>query len=310
MKQRLIVDGRQQGPLREGLPRHLHPRHRRRLRHVDGPAVPLHLVQGRHPVPDAPAQPGAVARAPGRRRLRADDRPGRQAGARAAHLDQVPLGEPRPLPVPLHREQVPGPTSTCAMVLELDDQNVVGFYRHLLSEIPGAQPRGTTRDLAANLVAFICVFLSLRGWNLHLLERGRRGRRRSTTSSTSSSGASGSSARRRASEETRMMKIRKAAVLGAGLMGTTVAAHLANAGIPTLVLDLPPHRDGRRIGIEGGSPRPPGAAGSLTRPRGPAHAGQLRRRPRQAGRRRLGDRGGRRGPRHQDGTASRAWPST
>jgi 3-hydroxyacyl-CoA dehydrogenase len=37
-----------------------------------------------------------------------------------------------------------------------------------------------------------------------------------------------------------MMKIRKAAVLGAGLMGTTVAAHLANAGIPTLVLDLAP----------------------------------------------------------------------
>jgi 3-hydroxyacyl-CoA dehydrogenase len=37
-----------------------------------------------------------------------------------------------------------------------------------------------------------------------------------------------------------MIKIRKAAVLGAGLMGTTVAAHLANAGIPTLVLDLPP----------------------------------------------------------------------
>ena len=37
-----------------------------------------------------------------------------------------------------------------------------------------------------------------------------------------------------------MMKIRKAAVLGAGLMGTTVAAHLANAGIPTVVLDLAP----------------------------------------------------------------------
>ena len=37
-----------------------------------------------------------------------------------------------------------------------------------------------------------------------------------------------------------MMVIRKAAVLGAGLMGTTVAAHLANAGIPTVVLDLPP----------------------------------------------------------------------
>ena len=37
-----------------------------------------------------------------------------------------------------------------------------------------------------------------------------------------------------------MMVIRKAAVLGSGLMGATVAAHLANAGIPTVVLDLPP----------------------------------------------------------------------
>ena len=37
-----------------------------------------------------------------------------------------------------------------------------------------------------------------------------------------------------------MMKIRRAAVLGSGLMGATVAAHLANAGIPTLVLDLAP----------------------------------------------------------------------
>jgi AcrR family transcriptional regulator len=52
-------------------------------------------------------------------------------------------------------------------VLELDDKNVVGFYRHLLSEIPGLPERGHG-DLAANLVAFIAVFLSLRGWNLQL----------------------------------------------------------------------------------------------------------------------------------------------
>jgi len=37
-----------------------------------------------------------------------------------------------------------------------------------------------------------------------------------------------------------MLVIRKAAVLGAGRMGTAVAAHLANAGIPTLLLDLVP----------------------------------------------------------------------
>ena len=52
-------------------------------------------------------------------------------------------------------------------VLELDDKNVVGFYRHLLSEIPGLSERDHG-DLAANLVAFIAVFLSLRGWNLRL----------------------------------------------------------------------------------------------------------------------------------------------
>ncbi len=37
-----------------------------------------------------------------------------------------------------------------------------------------------------------------------------------------------------------MLMIRKAAVLGAGRMGTAVAAHLANAGIPTLLLDVVP----------------------------------------------------------------------
>lgn len=35
-------------------------------------------------------------------------------------------------------------------------------------------------------------------------------------------------------------KIRKAAVLGAGVMGSTIAAHLANAGIPTYLLDIVP----------------------------------------------------------------------
>src|SRR5512139_2575829 len=37
-----------------------------------------------------------------------------------------------------------------------------------------------------------------------------------------------------------MLVIGRAAVLGAGRMGTAVAAHLANAGIPTLLLDLAP----------------------------------------------------------------------
>src|SRR3954467_7518216 len=36
------------------------------------------------------------------------------------------------------------------------------------------------------------------------------------------------------------MNIGKAAVLGAGTMGATIAAHLANAGIPTVLLDIAP----------------------------------------------------------------------
>jgi len=35
-------------------------------------------------------------------------------------------------------------------------------------------------------------------------------------------------------------EIKKAAVLGAGVMGATIAAHLANAGIETLLLDIVP----------------------------------------------------------------------
>jgi 3-hydroxyacyl-CoA dehydrogenase len=37
-----------------------------------------------------------------------------------------------------------------------------------------------------------------------------------------------------------MMNVRKAAVLGAGTMGAGIAAHLANAGIPVLLLDIAP----------------------------------------------------------------------
>src|SRR5579859_6525127 len=37
-----------------------------------------------------------------------------------------------------------------------------------------------------------------------------------------------------------MYQIRKAAVLGAGVMGAAIAAHLANVGIPSLLLDIVP----------------------------------------------------------------------
>ena len=37
-----------------------------------------------------------------------------------------------------------------------------------------------------------------------------------------------------------MESIRKAAVIGSGVMGSSIAAHLANVGIPTLLLDIVP----------------------------------------------------------------------
>ncbi|MGA3049426.1 MAG: 3-hydroxyacyl-CoA dehydrogenase NAD-binding domain-containing protein [Terracidiphilus sp.] len=40
--------------------------------------------------------------------------------------------------------------------------------------------------------------------------------------------------------------VRRAAVLGAGTMGSRIAAHLANAGIPTLLLDMVPSGEGDR----------------------------------------------------------------
>jgi AcrR family transcriptional regulator len=52
------------------------------------------------------------------------------------------------------------------VILELDDKNVVGFYRHLLADIPGLRLEPDDRDVAANLIEFIVVFLALRGWNL------------------------------------------------------------------------------------------------------------------------------------------------
>jgi len=38
--------------------------------------------------------------------------------------------------------------------------------------------------------------------------------------------------------------VRRAAVLGAGTMGSRIAAHLANAGIPSLLLDMVPKESG------------------------------------------------------------------
>ncbi|MDR7554753.1 MAG: 3-hydroxyacyl-CoA dehydrogenase/enoyl-CoA hydratase family protein [Armatimonadota bacterium] len=52
-------------------------------------------------------------------------------------------------------------------------------------------------------------------------------------------------------------RLARAAVLGAGVMGAAIAAHLANAGVPTLLLDIPPQDltdDERRRGLTLTSP--------------------------------------------------------
>ncbi len=42
--------------------------------------------------------------------------------------------------------------------------------------------------------------------------------------------------------------IRRACVIGAGVMGTAIAAQIANSGTPVLLLDIPPQQDGARHG--------------------------------------------------------------
>ena len=47
-------------------------------------------------------------------------------------------------------------------------------------------------------------------------------------------------------------RIKRVAVLGAGVMGSAIAAHLANAGIPSFLLDIVPlelSEEGRRKGL-------------------------------------------------------------
>src|ERR1044071_7560620 len=61
-----------------------------------------------------------------------------------------------------------------------------------------------------------------------------------------------------------MIQVKQAAVLGAGTMGAQIAAHLANAGIPTLLLDIvPPDETDRnkiaRAGLEAAKKAKPAA---------------------------------------------------
>ena len=54
----------------------------------------------------------------------------------------------------------------------------------------------------------------------------------------------------RASE--RVYDVRRVAVLGAGTMGARIAAHIANAGLPVLLLDIVP-ANGERNSIAAGA---------------------------------------------------------
>ena len=52
------------------------------------------------------------------------------------------------------------------LVLEMDDKNVVELWRKLLLDVKKDEYTDNECDLAANLIAFLMVFLSLRGWNV------------------------------------------------------------------------------------------------------------------------------------------------
>ncbi len=60
-------------------------------------------------------------------------------------------------------------------------------------------------------------------------------------------------------------KIRKAAVLGAGVMGSTIAAHLANVGIPTYLLDIVPRELTEEDKKKGLTPESPAFRSKLAR---------------------------------------------
>ncbi len=53
------------------------------------------------------------------------------------------------------------------VVLEMDDRNVVEYWREILKDALDQQGKETNVDVAANLIAFILVFEALRDWNLN-----------------------------------------------------------------------------------------------------------------------------------------------
>ena len=54
-------------------------------------------------------------------------------------------------------------------------------------------------------------------------------------------------------QEKNLAGIKKAAVIGAGVMGSGIAAHMANAGIPVLLLDIPQSGLGQKNALAEGA---------------------------------------------------------
>ena len=52
------------------------------------------------------------------------------------------------------------------LILEMDDKNVVDLWRELLRDVKKDAYADNECDLAANSLAYLMVFLSLRGWNV------------------------------------------------------------------------------------------------------------------------------------------------
>jgi AcrR family transcriptional regulator len=52
------------------------------------------------------------------------------------------------------------------VVLEMDDKNVVGFWRRLLQGVDREKSIKGDLNFLANLISYLMVFLPLRGWNL------------------------------------------------------------------------------------------------------------------------------------------------
>ena len=52
------------------------------------------------------------------------------------------------------------------VVLEMDSKNVIGFWRTLLSELNAKHPIKGDEEFLSSLIAYLMVFLALRGWTL------------------------------------------------------------------------------------------------------------------------------------------------